>query len=81
MDTIRISIPVPALLAHAAVATVQFPMRIAGALAGGVLTLVNWQERARARRQLAELDDRLLRDLGLTRGDVYKESRKHFWEA
>ena len=29
-----------------------------------------WMERARSRRQLAELDDRMLADIGLSRGDL-----------
>jgi uncharacterized protein YjiS (DUF1127 family) len=31
-----------------------------------------WQQRSR----LAQLDDRMLRDMGLTRGDVYREISK-----
>jgi uncharacterized protein YjiS (DUF1127 family) len=37
-------------------------------------------ERSRQRRQLAELDDYMLRDIGLSRADVASESRKHFWQ-
>ena len=45
------------------------------------VALVTWQERARQRRHLASLDDYLLRDLGLSRSDVYAELRKPFWES
>ena len=38
-----------------------------------------WLERARQRRQLAELSDHLLRDIGLTRADAWAESDKPFW--
>ncbi|MEX2202137.1 MAG: DUF1127 domain-containing protein [Dongiaceae bacterium] len=38
-----------------------------------------WQERGRMRRGLALMDDRLLRDIGLTRDDVRLELRKPFW--
>jgi uncharacterized protein YjiS (DUF1127 family) len=38
-----------------------------------------WRERARQRRQLACLSDRMLRDIGLTRADVWVESSKPFW--
>jgi uncharacterized protein YjiS (DUF1127 family) len=38
-----------------------------------------WHERARQRRQLACLSDRMLRDIGLTRADVWAESSKPFW--
>lgn len=42
-------------------------------------TLREWEERARQRRRLSELDDRLLRDIGLTRADVNREAGKPFW--
>jgi uncharacterized protein YjiS (DUF1127 family) len=38
-----------------------------------------WHERARQRRQLRALSDRMLRDIGLTRADVMAESSKPFW--
>jgi len=41
--------------------------------------LVCWQGRLRTRRSLADLDDRMLRDIGLTRGDVRTETEKPFW--
>jgi uncharacterized protein YjiS (DUF1127 family) len=49
------------------------------ALRDGLDALRRWRELARQRRQLAELDDRLLRDIGLTRADVGAELRKPFW--
>jgi len=41
--------------------------------------LLIWHERARQRRQLRTLNDRMLRDIGLTRADVMAESSKPFW--
>lgn len=41
--------------------------------------LLDWQERARQRYRLAELDDRMLKDIGLTRADVAREVEKPFW--
>ncbi len=38
-----------------------------------------WMERGRQRRSLANLDDRQLRDLGLTRADVRLECAKPIW--
>ena len=38
-------------------------------------TLRKWRERA----ELARLDDRMLRDIGITRGDVWGEINKPFW--
>jgi len=47
-------------------------------LAGRIRT---WRERARQRRHLAGLNDHMLRDIGLTRGDVMAESSKPFWRG
>jgi uncharacterized protein YjiS (DUF1127 family) len=44
------------------------------------LALLNtWRRRLRDRRALALMDDRSLRDLGLTRYDAFYETRKPFW--
>ncbi len=43
--------------------------------------LLLWQERASQRQALASLDDRLLKDLGITRGEAAQEARKPFWRA
>jgi uncharacterized protein YjiS (DUF1127 family) len=48
----------------------------AGRVAEGGLM---WLERARQRRQLRELNDHMLRDIGLTRADAWAESDKPFW--
>jgi uncharacterized protein YjiS (DUF1127 family) len=39
-----------------------------------------WRQRARGRHLLRQLDDRMLRDVGLTRSDVERECNKHFWK-
>ena len=44
-------------------------------------TLLLWQDRARQRAHLASLDDRMLRDIGLSRADVTGEASKPFWRA
>ncbi len=41
--------------------------------------LVTWQNRVRERKHLASLDDRMLRDVGLSRVDVEREASKPFW--
>lgn len=38
--------------------------------------VLDWQTRMNERAALLRLDDRMLRDVGLTRGDVYRECRK-----
>ena len=44
-------------------------------------TLRQWRQRARARRELAGLDDYLLHDIGLSRSQAQFESGKPFWQA
>ena len=44
-------------------------------------TLLDWQDRARQRHRLGEMDDHLLRDIGLSRADLEHEIEKPFWRA
>ena len=48
-----------------------------GGAAGGIARLVEWVfdslEKQRQRRQLAGLDDHLLKDIGVSRADVWRE--------
>ncbi len=54
----------------------------AASLPGRLLDLVyTWQARTSERTHLASLDDRLLRDMGLSRADVEGEVHKPFWQA
>jgi uncharacterized protein YjiS (DUF1127 family) len=41
--------------------------------------IARWYELHRQRRQLAKLSDDALKDLGLSRADVYRETEQHFW--
>ena len=43
--------------------------------------LAGWRRRARERRELATLDSRTIRDLGLSRSDVQFEVNKPFWRS
>jgi uncharacterized protein YjiS (DUF1127 family) len=51
--------------------------RLGGA---AVRIVLFWLERSRQRRALAELDDRLLRDIGLTRDQARQECANPFWK-
>ena len=41
--------------------------------------LRRWAELARERRQLAMLSEGALKDLGLSRADIYQETERPFW--
>jgi uncharacterized protein YjiS (DUF1127 family) len=53
------------------------------ALAASVLRALDivllWHERARSRRMLAALDDRMLRDVGIDHATARQESERPFW--
>jgi uncharacterized protein YjiS (DUF1127 family) len=53
----------------------------AGALRRLLSLVLLWSERARQRDRLARLPDRALADIGLSRCDAYRETRKPFWRA
>ena len=62
------------------------PARSAWAVAGStvvtiVTALLDWQQRARERRQLLALGDRALQDFGRSRADAAGEGDKPFWRA
>ena len=50
--------------------------RTAGRIAA---TLREWRQRIRDRARLAELDERMLKDIGLTRADAEFLINKPFW--
>lgn len=50
-------------------------------LSRAALALLTWQHRASERRQLARLNSRDLKDVGLTRTDIVAEVDKPFWRA
>lgn len=53
------------------------PARALRRLAAQVFSV--WPERLRQRQRLAELTDAQLRDVGLSRADVRRETEKPFW--
>ena len=52
---------------------------VGGLLRTAVITVYAWQRRAHERHHLADLDERLLRDMGMSRADVAEEIAKPFW--
>jgi len=50
-----------------------------GRLRLAVEQVLVWLERSRQRRHLMGLDDRLLKDIGLSRADIHAELAKPFW--
>jgi uncharacterized protein YjiS (DUF1127 family) len=53
--------------------------RPASYLRRALILLGIWRKRLRDRRELALMDERSLRDIGLTRHDAFYEARKPFW--
>jgi uncharacterized protein YjiS (DUF1127 family) len=43
--------------------------------------LNEWRDRARGRREIAKLDHRAARDLGVSLGQMQFEAQKPFWRA
>ena len=52
-----------------------------GLFIGTLDRLLLWQERASQRQALSSLDDRMLRDIGVTRAEAYHEAGKPFWRS
>ena len=49
-------------------------------LTAWVHTVVVWRERAKQRKALLGLDERLLSDIGVTKAQAITEARKPFWK-
>ena len=53
-----------------------------GGLAFALTQMVaTWTQRVRERQALAKLDDRALRDIGVSRSEIGEEMEKPFWRA
>lgn len=50
-------------------------------IGSGANKLATWSERMAQRQHLVELDNRLLDDIGMDRGEALKEADKPFWRA
>ena len=51
------------------------------ALSRTLATLREWRRRSRDRAELARFDERMLRDIGVARADVWREINKPFWRS
>jgi uncharacterized protein YjiS (DUF1127 family) len=54
--------------------TAEIALRVA-------VVLASWSQRKRTRKALGQLDDHLLRDVGLTRSEAGLEMGKPFWRG
>ncbi|MCG7518344.1 DUF1127 domain-containing protein [Ruegeria sp. Ofav3-42] len=43
-------------------------------------TVTKWERQRRSRINLSQLDDRMLKDVGLTRGQADREIKRYFWQ-
>jgi uncharacterized protein YjiS (DUF1127 family) len=66
-------------------ALLEVPARARAPIADTIQAMLDraivWWERSRQRHHLADLDDHLLRDIGLSRADVELEYHKPFWQG
>ena len=54
--------------------------RLVAVLVRGADILSAWHERSHQRRTLLALDDRMLKDIGISRAEARQEGRKPFWK-
>ena len=52
---------------------------LGNAITRAVTTLLDWQQRAKERRELSGLDPFFLKDMGIDRASAYREASKPFW--
>ncbi len=53
-----------------------------GSVIGGLINTLNtWQDRARERRHLSELEPHILKDIGMDASTLHREVGKPFWRA
>ena len=68
--------------------SIKDPVRAGSIVAAGQAALsslagmtIIWLNRRQGRRDLSELDDRLLADVGISREDALREAGKPFWRT
>lgn len=73
---IRLSAPISSPFGGPFRGTARWPV---GIVRMAIETMLVWADRSRQRRELASMDERALKDIGLTRIDALRESSKPFW--
>ncbi len=68
-----------AFITHSTLRNSQPTSHFSQAFARLGATLGRWRKRIEEREQLARLDERSLRDIGLSRSAIEAELRKPFW--
>lgn len=56
------------------------PRRAAGPRPSFLQRILTWQRVANERRRLLDLDERTLKDIGLTPDDAIREASRPFWD-
>jgi uncharacterized protein YjiS (DUF1127 family) len=63
----------------------HWPTRAAAPSAGWIHSasdlLARWVDASRSRQTLEDLDEHMLRDIGITRDEAQREARKFFWQV
>jgi len=57
------------------------PSGLGRALRSMLSRLAEWRERHEQRKTLAAMNERMLKDVGISRSDAIRESSKPFWQA
>lgn len=60
--------------------TLSGEMAVERWIKAAVAKIARWHKLHRERIQLASLSDDALKDIGLSRADVYEETDRHFWQ-
>jgi uncharacterized protein YjiS (DUF1127 family) len=57
------------------------PRGIVRLLKAAINRLAEWRERSEQRKHLAGMNERMLKDVGISRADAAREANKPFWRA
>lgn len=80
IQTIRAQAFIQHLLSLLGLHSAQLKVDLLKRLRAIVAALIRFSARSRQRQHLSSLDDRALRDIGITRLDALAEAAKPFWK-